>query len=60
MLIPKMCTFDYRWIEDDLICTDCGQKIGCKHLYYNDQDEPEIRVNLFYPYIKYIDKENIK
>jgi hypothetical protein len=53
-----MCTSNYRWKNDWLIC-DCDQKLGFKYIVTNDNDEPETKVFLNYPYSNMIDKEGL-
>ncbi len=69
-----MCTANYRWDNDWLICNQCGQKLGYKYeipdygYQYNSDDgtiickdkESKTVISLFYPYNKYIKKEDIK
>lgn len=72
-LSPKMCTSNYRWKNDWLICDKCGQKIGFKYfipdydLTYDVEAETivckdkELEQKMFYvyPFSNLIDKESV-
>ena len=58
-IFPKMCTLSYRWVNDWLICDRCGTKLGYKYLVHDSYDNPELRVQIFKPYMKYINKEEL-
>ena len=56
-LFPKMCTSNYRWNNDWLIC-DCGQKLGFR-LHKTDDDGNEQEYKFIFPQYKgYIEGDN--
>ena len=52
-VFPKLCTTNYRWVGDDLICKKCGKKIGFR---FKLNDEDTYRVFVYSPYDKLVEK----
>jgi hypothetical protein len=67
-LFPWKCVSNYRWVNDNLVCSKCGIHMGFKYTdpfeLALDENTGQViyktKVFLYCPYNNLIDKESVK